>query len=76
MSFEHGSVAVFVMDLRSRRRRFPERLVVYGDDQHRDLERFLEHLEHQAKKPVLVIVTGVPVVHVPDWLTTAVSLCV
>jgi alkaline phosphatase D len=71
MSFEYGPVAVFVMDLRSQRRRSPERLIVYGDDQHRDLERFLEQ---HAEKPVLVIVTGVPVVHVPDWLTTAVSL--
>jgi alkaline phosphatase D len=70
-AFEYGPVAVFTMDVRSERRRTAEELVVYGEHQHQELRRFLEA---NAVKPVVVIVTGVPIVHVPDWLTAAVAL--
>jgi alkaline phosphatase D len=69
--FDYGPVAVFVMDVRSERRRTPARLIVYSERQHHELRRFLEA---NAAKPMIVIVTGVPLVHVPDWLTAAVSL--
>jgi hypothetical protein len=70
-SFEYGPVAAFAMDVRSERRRTPEQLIVYGERQHQELARFLEA---NAVKPAVVIVTGVPLVHVPDWLTAAVAL--
>jgi alkaline phosphatase D len=70
-AFEYGPVAVFVLDVRSERRRTPEALIIYGERQHQELREFLAT---NAAKPVVVIVTGVPVVHVPDWLTAAVAL--
>jgi hypothetical protein len=70
-TFEYGPVAVFAMDVRSERRSTTEELIVYGERQHQELRGFLEA---NANKPVIVIVTGVPLVHVPDWLTAAVAL--
>jgi alkaline phosphatase D len=63
--FAYGPFAVFVMDVRSQRRCEDDRLRIYSEQQHAALERFLAA---HAKKDVLAIVTGVPIVHIPDWL--------
>ena len=63
-SFEYGRVGVFVMDLRTQRSVAPRRL--YGSEQLEALEGYLA--EH-GDKHVVLIVTSVPVVHLPDWLT-------
>jgi alkaline phosphatase D len=64
--FEYGSVGVFVMDLRSERKAFNDRSSqLYSDSQLKDLETFLEY---NHDKHVLLIVTSVPVIHLPGWL--------
>lgn len=64
--FEYGSVGVFVMDLRSERKAFKRRdFQLYSDSQLKDLETFLEN---NYDKHVILIVTSVPVIHLPDWL--------
>jgi alkaline phosphatase D len=63
--FEYGPVAIFVVDVRSERRCEGRRLRIYSDAQHAELERFLARHAH---RDALGIVTGVPIVHIPDWL--------
>jgi alkaline phosphatase D len=64
-SFDYGNVGVFVMDLRTQRSVKPRRL--YAPEQLKDLKRFLAK---SKDKHIILIVTSVPVVHLPDWLTT------
>ncbi len=64
--FAWGSLAVFVMDLRSERRVGSRINRLYGADQLRDLQRFLR--AHADRRAVL-IVTSVPVVHLPSWIS-------
>jgi len=69
-SFHHrftwGDTATFVTDMRSKRRRVGDRSVVLGDDQLRDLERFLAE---SADAAVLFLVLTVPIMHLPESLT-------
>ncbi len=65
-SFEYGNVGVFVMDLRTQRSVAPRRL--YGPEQ---LTALRKYLTKNRDKHVILIVTSVPVVHLPDWLTDA-----
>jgi alkaline phosphatase D len=67
-SFEYGSVAAFLMDLRSERRATEDRIEVCGERQWRALADFLERQRHRH---VLFIGLSVPLLHVPDWLATA-----
>lgn len=64
-AFAHGTVAGFVMDLRSQRRYQGDVLRIVGDDQLAALDRFLDD---NGDRHVLVIGLSVPVAHVPDWL--------
>jgi len=66
-SFHYGSTAVFVMDIRSQRKA-GRRNQLYDQAQYRDFEAFLQENED---KRVLLIVTSVPMVHLPSWLTDA-----
>jgi alkaline phosphatase D len=63
-SFDYGSVGVFMMDLRTQRSVKPRCL--YGPEQLRDLKKYLTR---SRDKHVILIITSVPVVHLPDWLT-------
>jgi hypothetical protein len=69
-SFDYGPVSVFVMDVRSERRHVDGRLQVYSDGQHEALRRFLRE---RSAQPVIALVTGVPIVDVPDWLNGPLS---
>ena len=63
--FGYGSLAAFVMDIRSQRRAGKVNQL-YSAKQFADFDRFLTRNGH---KRVLLIVTSVPVVHLPSWLT-------
>ena len=65
--FAYGSAAVFVMDIRTQRKA-DTRNRLYGPDQYRDFDRFLK--THRDKR-VLLLVTSVPIVHLPSWLVDA-----
>jgi alkaline phosphatase D len=67
-SFEYGTVAGFLMDLRSERRAYEDRIEVCSEAQWRALDDFLAR---QADKHVLFLGLSVPLLHVPDWLATA-----
>lgn len=70
-SFEYGNVGVFMMDLRTQRSVKPRRL--YGPEQFSDLKKYLAQ---NSDKHVILIVTSVPVFHLPDWLTdVGASIC-
>jgi alkaline phosphatase D len=66
-SFEYGTVAAFVMDLRSERRVVSEQIEVCSEAQWQALLAFLG--QHRDKH-VLFIGLSVPLLHVPDWLAT------
>jgi alkaline phosphatase D len=70
-SFEYGSVAAFLMDLRSERRAAEDRIEVCSERQWRALAEFLAR---QRDKHVLFLGLSVPLLHVPDWLATAGAL--
>lgn len=70
-SFEYGSVAAFLMDLRSERRATADRIEVCSEAQWRALADFLAR---QRDKHVLFLGLSVPLLHVPDWLATAGAL--
>lgn len=63
-SFDYGSLATFVLDLRSERTATEEEIEILSDRQLLKLTQFLaaHHSSH-----VLCIVTSVPFLHVPDW---------
>jgi alkaline phosphatase D len=63
--FDYGSLGGFVMDIRSQRKAGKTNQL-YSDKQFKDLEKFLDK---NGQKRVLLIVTSVPVVHLPSWLT-------
>jgi len=63
-SVEYGNVGVFAMDLRTQRSVKPRRL--YGPQQFSALKNYLAQ---NSDKHVILIVTSVPVFHLPDWLT-------
>jgi alkaline phosphatase D len=65
--FQYGSVAGFVFDLRSERRAGPAPQVV-GPGQ---LARFESFLAESRGAQVVLVVTSVPLVHIPEWLTAA-----
>lgn len=65
--FEYGTVAAFLMDLRSERRTLGERIEVCGEEQWRALEAFFSE---SRDKHVLFLGLSVPLLHVPDWLAT------
>jgi alkaline phosphatase D len=60
----YGTLAGFVFDLRSERSRARGR--VLGDEQ---LARFRAFLARSTEAHVLLLVTSVPLVHIPEWLT-------
>ena len=64
--FGYGSLGAFVWDIRSQRRTGDRENRLYSPKQFADFERFLNKNGH---KRVLLIVTSVPVVHLPSWLT-------
>lgn len=70
-SFEYGSVAAFLMDLRSERRAGEDRIEVCSERQWRALEEFFAR---HRDKHVLFLGLSVPLLHVPDWLATAGTL--
>lgn len=65
--FEYGDIGVFVLDIRSQRRAekngSPAR--IYGEPQLRDFKSFLEKNED---KSVLLIMSSVPLIHMPEWI--------
>jgi alkaline phosphatase D len=67
-SFGYGCVGVFVMDLRSERRVVAGGNQLYGESQLEDLRAFLAA---SGDKRLILVVTSVPVVHVPEWLADA-----
>ncbi len=62
--FTYGNIGVFVMDIRSERKagRINQ---LYSKAQFKDFEAFLEE---NGDKRVLLIVTSVPVIHIPSWI--------
>lgn len=67
-SFEYGSVAAFLMDLRSERHADEDRIEVCSERQWQALADFFAR---QRDKHVLFLALSVPLLHVPDWLATA-----
>jgi alkaline phosphatase D len=63
-SFTYGTVAAFVFDLRSERQVGPPARVI-GQGQ---LDRFKKFLADNAAAHVILVVTSVPLVHIPEWL--------
>ncbi|HXU79945.1 MAG TPA: alkaline phosphatase D family protein, partial [Polyangia bacterium] len=61
--FRYGTVAGFTFDLRSQRSRAASRVI--GADQ---LARFQGFLDGNRGAEVLLLVTSVPFVHIPEWL--------
>ncbi|HTV24191.1 MAG TPA: alkaline phosphatase D family protein [Polyangiaceae bacterium] len=70
-SFAYGSVAAFLMDLRSERRAGAERIDVCSERQWQALADFFAQ---NRDKHVLFLALSVPLLHVPDWLATAGTL--
>jgi len=66
-SFAYGSVAAFLMDLRSERRADAERIDVCSERQWQALADFLGQ---NRDRHVLLLALSVPLLHVPDWLAT------
>ena len=66
-SFTYGTVATFVFDLRSERRAPPEPRVISAAQ----LARFKRFLDANREAHVILVVTSVPLVHIPEWLTEA-----
>jgi alkaline phosphatase D len=66
-TIEYGSIAAFLMDLRSERYSHGEHIEVCSERQWQELERFLAS---QRDKHVLLLALSVPLLHVPDWLAT------
>jgi alkaline phosphatase D len=64
-SFTYGTVATYVFDLRSERRLLPEPRVI-SDEQ---LARFEQFLAANRDAHVILAVTSVPLVHIPEWVT-------
>jgi alkaline phosphatase D len=67
-SFEYGTAAVFLMDLRSERHAAENRIEVCSERQWQALADFFAR---QRDKHVLLLGLSVPLLHVPDWLATA-----
>jgi alkaline phosphatase D len=67
--FRYGTVATFVFDLRSERTAGPPAHVL-GAGQ---LARFKTFLAANRDAHVVMLVTSVPLVHLPEWLTAAVD---
>ena len=65
--FTYGTVATFVFDLRSERQVGPPSRVI-GPGQ---LARFSAFLEAHRAAQVVLVVTSVPFVHLPEWVTAA-----
>jgi len=67
-SFDYGTIGVFVMDIRSERKVVKEGELnqLYGEAQMADLQAFLNR---SHDKHVLLIMSSVPIVHLPEWLT-------
>lgn len=65
--FEYGSVAAFIMDLRSERKASEAQVEVCSEAQWQALEAFLAD---NGDKQALFLVLSVPLLHVPDWLAT------
>jgi alkaline phosphatase D len=65
--FHYGSVAGFVFDLRSERSAGPTPQVVSPGQ----LARFESFLAESRAAQVVLAVTSVPLVHIPEWLTAA-----
>ncbi len=65
--FAYGSVAGFVFDLRSERRAGPPSQVISAAQ----LARFESFLADSRAAEVVLVVTSVPLVHIPEWLTSA-----
>jgi alkaline phosphatase D len=65
--FTYGTVATFVFDLRSERRAGPEARVISAAQ----LARFKKFLAANRQAHVILVVTSVPLVHIPEWLTEA-----
>lgn len=70
-SFTYGTVAGFIMDLRSERRATAEQIEVVSPEQWRALTRFLAD---NRDKHVIFLGLSVPLLHVPDWLATTGAL--
>jgi alkaline phosphatase D len=67
-SFSYGTVAGFIMDLRSERRAAPDQIEVASAAQWQALDHFFAN---NRDKHVLFLGLSVPLLHVPDWLATA-----
>jgi alkaline phosphatase D len=65
--FRYGTVAGFVFDLRSERAVGPPAQVISAGQ----LERFRQFLERNVSAQVVLVVTSVPLVHLPEWITAA-----
>lgn len=65
-NFSYGNIGVFVMDIRSERFANSPNNQLYSKAQLIDLSQFLRA---NSQKKVLLIVSSVPVVHLPSWLT-------
>ncbi|HWB76136.1 MAG TPA: alkaline phosphatase D family protein, partial [Nannocystaceae bacterium] len=69
--FAWGPVAALVLDLRSQRVAFEERIEVLGESQWRALDRFLDD---EVKRPVLMLGLSVPLVHAAEWVVASANL--
>lgn len=63
--FSHGTIAVFLMDVRSERQAVPGNERVISEGQLQSLQAFLAE---NANRHALFIAIGVPIVHIPGWL--------
>jgi alkaline phosphatase D len=66
-TFNYGTVAAYVFDLRSERRPPPQGQVI----SEAQLERFKAFLSRSGDAQVLLLVTSVPLIHLPEWVTAA-----
>lgn len=65
--FTYGTVATYVLDLRSERLAGPEARVISPAQ----LDRFRAFLAAHQDAHVVLVVTSVPLVHLPEWVTAA-----
>jgi alkaline phosphatase D len=70
-SFSYGTVAGFIMDLRSERHADADQIEVASPAQWKALTEFLTQ---ERDKHVLFLALSVPLLHVPDWLATTGAL--